>query len=188
MWTEAQQWEKDWHGKCLNTYREETKQLVYARYMGLKIGSSIDVEDKSIMDIGGGEVSLLLKTRNLKSGTVIDPLKYPDWVYARYDCAGIKAIVDQAENINTEEVYDECWIYNCLQHTVDPELIIKKALSICKTLRIFEWIDVPTDIGHLHILTEDKLNEWLGQKGNVNYLNDSGCRGRAYFGVFKGNL
>jgi 2-polyprenyl-3-methyl-5-hydroxy-6-metoxy-1,4-benzoquinol methylase len=37
-----------------------------------------------------------------------------------------------------EEGYDEVWIYNCLQHTQDPELIIQNAKKSAKILRIFE--------------------------------------------------
>ncbi len=187
-WDKAQEWEKSWHGKCLNTYREETKQLVYAKKMGLEIDYGIDVKGKSILDIGGGCVSLLLKTRNLKNGTVIDPLEYPSWVYSRYASAKIETIVNKAENLDLEQKYDEVWIYNCLQHVVNPELIIQRAKKVCQTIRIFEWLNIPTNTGHIHELKKEKLDEWLGGKGNIEELNEYGCNGLAYFGVFKGDL
>jgi hypothetical protein len=49
---------------------------------------------------------------------------------------------------------------------------------------LFEWIDIPAHDGHPHELTEASLNEWIGQKGNVITLAESGCYGKAYYGVF----
>ncbi len=186
-WKEAQSWEKNWHGRCINTYREETKQLVYARKMGLEISDAIDCQNKSIIDIGGGCVSLLLKTKNLRNGMVWDPLFYPDWVYERYEAAGLKYWHGRGENLDPDTIYDEVWIYNCLQHTINPEQVIKSARKRGAVIRIFEWIDIPTNIGHIHTLTEENLDKWLGGKGSVEYLDEYGCNGKAYFGVFKGD-
>ena len=36
-WTTANKWESEWWGDCLNTLNEETKQIVYAKKMGLKV-------------------------------------------------------------------------------------------------------------------------------------------------------
>jgi hypothetical protein len=158
--------------------------------MGLKqIGYSFDVEGKSIIDIGGGPTSILLKTINLgQRGTVVDPLKYPDWTYDRYAAKGIKPIVMRGEDLIIKHFakgYDEAWIYNCLQHTDDPELIIKNALSAAKTLRIFEWVDIPPHDGHPIELTKEKLDKWTGGLGQVITLAESGCFGKAYYNVLE---
>ena len=94
-WRRAQAWERDWWGDCLNTYSEEEKQLVYANRMGLvafhdgKSPYNFDLGGMSVLDIGGGPCSLLLKCVNFR-GKVIDPLCFPDWVLARYELAGIE--------------------------------------------------------------------------------------------------
>ena len=56
-WEEANKWESTWWGDCTDTVNEEIKQRTYAK----KIGLSEDFSDKTILDIGGGPVSLLLK-------------------------------------------------------------------------------------------------------------------------------
>lgn len=191
-WQQAQDWESDWWGDCLNTYQEETKQQVYAQKMGLLAFPHLgkypvyDLQGKSVLDIGGGPVSLLLKCINLSHGCVIDPCKYPDWVTNRYDLNNIIYLKIRGEEALNLKAYDEVWIYNVLQHVDDPELIIKNAINNGKVIRIFEWVEIPKDDGHIHILTKEKLDQWLGGEGKVEFINDRGARGKCYYGVFKG--
>jgi hypothetical protein len=175
-----------WWGNCCNTYGEETKQMVYARRMGLRIEDDhIDVHSKKILDIGGGPVSLLLKTRNLTEGKIVDPSRYPPWTLERYKCRGIQVEFANAEEISDIEKWDEVWIYNVLQHVQDPKLIIENARRAGKLIRMFEWIDIPPHEGHPHELKQELLEEWLGLRGTVEYMNESGCVGRCFYGVFK---
>lgn len=191
-WQKAQKWEEDWHGSCVNTYGEEEKQLLYANRMGLsafhdgKSPYNFDLGRKSILDIGGGPSSLLLKCINYgEPVTVLDPLTFPDWVYARYDIAGISYIQMMGEQVNPKRTYDESWIYNVLQHTQSPASVIKSAQKASRVIRIFEWIETEVNIGHPHSLTEDKLNEWLSGEGKVETLNgQANCCGRCYYGIF----
>jgi hypothetical protein len=177
--------ESNYWGNCCNTFDEDQKHYVYARYMGLRqVGHSFDVEGKTIIDIGGGPTSMLLKTINLGAGLVVDPLHYPFWTYARYDAMGINYDIKRGEDIDRTG-YDECWIYNCLQHTDDPELIIQNALKSAKTLRIFEWIDVPPHDGHPIELTKKKLDAWIKHRaGYTIRLAESGCFGSAYYNTY----
>ena len=180
--------ESNYWGDCCNTFDEDQKHYVYARYMGLKqVGYSFDVEGKSIIDIGGGPTSMLLKTINLgHRATVIDPLRYPKWTYERYVAKGILALDIRGEDLMIKHFsrgYDEAWIYNCLQHTDDPELIIQNALSAANKLRIFEWVNIPPHDGHPIELTKEKLDQWIGKEGNIIQLGESGCYGTAYYNI-----
>ena len=191
-WKKAQEWEHDWWSDCTNTLNEEIKQQTYAKYMGLnrvtvESGYPYDIAGKSIIDIGGGPVSLLLKTINRGKCAVVDPCDYPEWTMERYRVANIEYIKMQGEDIDKLDLtFDSAFIYNVLQHTENPELIIKKALEKSKELRIFEWVDAKTNIGHPHTLTEEKLNKWIGKPGIVITLNgENNCFGKAYYGIFK---
>jgi len=188
-WLKAQRWETNWWGNCISTFGEETKQLLYARKMGLmfhhdgKSPYNIDMQGKRVLDIGGGPCSLLLKCVNVK-GKAIDPLCPPLWVLGRYASAGIGYQMTAAENIN-ENDWDEVWIYNVLQHVEDPEKVIANAKRAGKLIRIFEWIDTPTNQGHPHSLTEECLNKWLGGEGKVEVLKgENTCSGKCYYGIF----
>jgi len=191
-WENAQKWEASWWVGVANTYGEETKQLLYANRMGLRLfhdGKSpynIDMKGTSVLDIGGGPVSLLLKCVNVR-GKVVDPLEFPLWVYDRYELAGIEFEAGTGEEIS-ENGWDECWIYNVLQHVKDPQKVVENAKKAGKLIRIFEWLDTVSNIGHPHILTEDALNEWLGGEGKAEKLKgEAHCYGTAYYGVFRGD-
>lgn len=172
-------------GDCTNTFDEERKHYVYARCMALdRRHFSFDVHDRRILDIGGGPASILLKTVKLKKeGKVCDPLRYPGWVYERYKVKNVKTEVVMGEDI-TETGWDEVWIYNVLQHTADPQRVIGNARRAAPMLRLFEWIDIPPHEGHPQMLTEPLLTEWLGELGQVGDFKESGCFGRAFYGVF----
>ncbi len=189
-WDKATEWESKWWGNCVNTLGEQEKQLVYAQRMGLKFfhdGKSpynIDLTGKQIIDIGSGPTSLLLKGVGFTGAIAVDPISFPVWVYARYEAAGISTWTMPAECLPTDIEVDEAWIYNVLQHTKDPERIIKNAQRSAKIIRIFEWIDTPTNVGHIHTLTEENLNRWLNGYGKVAHIAERNCTGKAYYGIF----
>lgn len=195
-WEDDNKWESEWWGNCANTLREELLQFAYSKRTGLqssynsRTDFNIDMGGKSVIDLGGGPVSLLLKCQNVK-GTVIDPCKFPDWIRARYKAAEIKYFQIKAEDL-VLAASDEVWIYNVLQHTVDPEKIIRNAKKAAPVIRLFEYVDAGTSDGHPHELTEAKLNQWLNGKGTVEWINEEGdsalnkhgAIGKCYYGVF----
>ncbi len=192
LWEEAQIWEKNWHNNCVNSYQEETKQLEYAKRMGLVVECIngkypvINFHNKTVIDIGGGPYSLLLKGINLE-GTVVDPLDMPQWCKDRYKIAGINLIQKKAEDFITDEVFDECVAYNLLQHTDNPAKIVSNMLSYSRLVRVFDWINTPVSDGHIHTLKETELNEWFGGKGIIGYQMWGDIEQPYYYGVFLGN-
>lgn len=183
------EFEKDYWGDCCNTFDEDQKHYVYAKFMGLdREHFSFNVHDKKILDIGGGPSSMLLKCKNLIQGCVVDPIPYPEWTTLRYKIKNIDVVVARGEDIDEpEKIWDEVWIYNCLQHTDDPKLIIENAKRVGKMLRIFEWIDVPPHDGHPIELTKEFLDSCIDLpdlSGTVT-LAEQGCFGKAYYGWFK---
>ena len=197
-WNKAQEWEQDWHGDCTNSYHEEEKQLVYAEKMGLeftqtpKTPYNIDLAGTNVLDIGGGAYSLLLKCVGYNMACVADPLmdKFPEWVRKRYESARIITLGVAGENLTAETfgevMFNEVWIYNVLEHTIDPKKLVEAALELGNIVRIFEWLETRENIGHPHTLHEKELNEWLGGKGKTETIRRGGANGLAYFGVFKG--
>ena len=187
-WSEAQKWEAAWWKSdgqgCVNSYHEEMKQLIYAERMGIVIDQwkTIDLKGKSVLDIGGGPASLLLKCYNGKK-KVIDPLDMPAWVLERYKMAGVEVEKKPAEDMD-ESGWDEVWIYNCLQHVKDPALIIQKAKRAGKLIRIFEFLEREANIGHPHVLTETLLNDALRRQGTVGEIGGD-IVGKVYYGAFE---
>jgi ubiquinone/menaquinone biosynthesis C-methylase UbiE len=194
-WKDDQEFEKNWWSNCANTYGEETKQLTYAKKMGLVAEwdyghfPTYHLKDISVLDVGGGPTSMLLKCKGAKERVVVDPCDYPKWVENRYEYMDIdyyQAPAEQLFNVidKNMNIFDEVWCYNVLQHTIDPEQIINNMRSVSKIIRLFEWIDEPISIGHPQLLTEERLNKALGGIGKVEQLNENGCVGKSYYGIF----
>lgn len=185
----AQSFEAAWWGDCTNTLGEEAKQITYAHRMGLVNEPRdgrwpvYDLAGRSVLDLGGGPVSMLLKCVNRGDCTVVDPCPYPKWVKKRYEAAGIDYSVATAEGWN-DTGYDEAWCYNVLQHVVDPQAVIETARRSASVLRIFEWIEMPPCEGHPHTLHAVDLNEWIGGDGTVEHVDENGAVGLAYYGCF----
>lgn len=187
--TAAQEFEEGWWGACTQTFGEEVKQLTYAHKMGLQNlqvdgrWPVYDLQGRSVLDIGGGPVSLLLKTIN-GWGMVVDPCPYPNWVYKRYEEAGIQYHIQEAETFETPDRLSEAWMYNVLQHVVDPEKVIDTARRHAHVIRIFEWLETETNVGHPHALHADKLNVWLHGVGEIGIVDENSAYGLGYWGVF----
>lgn len=185
-----QAYEKEGWGDCKEGHvvSEDKKQPVYARLMGLEL--PFDAGGKSILDVGGGPISMLLKTKNFSKATVVDPCDYPSDVVQRYKNKDIEFVNEMAEKFISSEKYDEVWCYNVLQHTLDPYKIFENMKNNSKgIIRIFEWVYTPPCLGHPQFITREMIEDafskdgWQWEVFNEKYLNESGCVGRAAFGV-----
>lgn len=164
---------------------EENKQLVYFHYMGIESG---DLKGKSILDLGGGMTSFLLRCKNYAhDSTVVDPIIgiAPQWVRDRYEAQGILTLSIPAEDYMFPVIYDEVWIYNVLQHVIDPEAVVRVAKEHGKLIRIFEHVNEPTDSKHPHTFDKQALDKLMGGEGTVEMVDTPFFKGESYYGVFK---
>ncbi len=192
-WDTAQHSELGFWDTCTQTFVEEEKQFFYATRMKLPFidypRSSIDFQGKSVIDIGSGPASLLLRSHNYSKAHAVDPLmdKFPQWVRDRYTSVGITPVASGGEDMDTNQIFDEAIEYNVMQHVRDYELILYKMRRIAKVVRVVEWLNVPSDELHPHILTEEILNRCLGGKGMVEQVHEPYMfDAQMYYGVFEG--
>ncbi len=186
-----QDFERAYWGDCCNTFDEESKQYEYASYMGLtREKDSFNLHAKSVLDIGGGPCSLLLKCNNLGPFCrVVDPCEYPRWTYSRYYEHGIASQIGRAEDLSSDVKYDEVWIYNVLQHVEDPAEILRRAWRVVRPLgkfRFFEWVNIPPHEGHPHMITPELFEELIKAPNMVGVysgtLNGPRCYGQFFAG------
>lgn len=177
---------------------EQLKQLTYAKYLKLDFihdGSSPYVIDKTglnIIDIGGGPVSLLLKTIARRK-IVVDPCMYPAWSIARYNDNDIEFWNIDGEDIRVaKRQFNEVWMYNVLQHTTDPRKIFDNIHALLKkggTFRFLDWVDTPTNTAHPISLSYQELSQWLAEKYDQplikTNINENGAIGTIAYGVFQ---
>jgi SAM-dependent methyltransferase len=202
---EVQHFEAGWWGDCANTYGEETKQIAYARVMDLDPGPwrggdhwpIWDFGGLTVIDVGGGPSSMLLKSR-FEDAAVIDPCPYPEWVAARYLAHGVRYNQQPAEDALAaydDGAVDVALCYNVLQHTMDPERICREMRRAAGRVHIFEWVDQAPHPGHPHELKADLLAGWFGGPGRHVWVDetyqeigpdsDAPVRQHAWGGVFE---
>lgn len=199
-WEDAQTHEAGFWGNCMNanTFNEILKQEVYARDMLIENDygdgtGDFNLKGRSVLDIGGGPISMILRCCNAGYRVVADPGRWPASVHRRYSNYRIEYVQAAGEYLNSPDFqFDEVWMYNVLQHVIDPASVVRTALD-CVTeggaLRMFEWCHIPKDDCHLHILDPAKLMQWLDRPVvkhiETKLLSEKGCYGVAFCGVFQ---
>jgi len=160
-WEKAQHFERSWWGLDWNARWDEEirKQATYARLMDMPDDANYGT--KTILDVGCGPVSMLQRSVHGRSRGV-DPLAVSDETRKRYADANVEFLNVKAEDMPNDRVFDEVWIYNCLQHVDDPHAILRKVVAMGRAVRIFEWIDLGVCEGHPHNLTEAMFWQHFG--------------------------
>ena len=160
VWDRAQQFEREWWGTEPQPHWDEevAKQETYARLMGLP--SDLNMGTKTILDVGCGPVSMLLRATH-GGGVGVDPLSMSEETKANYAAANVTLHHGKAEDFKTAEHFDEGWMYNCLQHVDEPDKVMAMLLRSVDSVRIFEWVDMPVYEGHPHTLNVEQFERWL---------------------------
>ena len=168
---------------------EMDKQTFYAKHVGLFSWEEespyiIDLQGKSVIEIGAGPNGLVLRCTNGRR-KVIDPLDLPNWMKERYEYFGVEYEKIKAEDMN-EDGWDEVWVFNVMQHVEDPELSIFNIKNCAKTIRIFDWLETPTDKMHPNSFTKQWYDDKLGGNGTVIQVDEPHLyKYPAYIGVFE---
>lgn len=163
-WKIAQDFERKWHlSDPRHQGLEQEKQVTYAGLLQfpaaedpelLAQGVLYDFGEKRILDVGCGPVSLLLRSK-VGTGVGVDPIDYGPELEAAYHARGLQRIIGPAERLTVpDRPFDEGWCYNCLQHVMDPAVILAYLGAHCERIRLFEWLDIPAHLGHPHELRE----------------------------------
>lgn len=155
-------------GNCMGAevWHEFCKQETYGQGLqlfndyGIKDTLELDMKGKSVLDIGGGPVSMTLRCVNASKLVVVDPCSWPDSVHRRYKNYGIELVQDYGEDYKGTK-FDEVWIYNVLRYVRDPQRVMKNALDHSHTLRVFDFLWVPISDLYIHTLDPTELLVWL---------------------------
>jgi glycosyltransferase involved in cell wall biosynthesis/2-polyprenyl-3-methyl-5-hydroxy-6-metoxy-1,4-benzoquinol methylase len=183
VWEKATKFESNWWGLEPNQrwIDEVEKQNTYAKLMQLSENFDLKVPT-TILDVGCGPTSILLRTNRHGAQAVgVDPLPVSRNTLLKYKAANITFVNKKAEEGIPEQEFDEAWIYNVLQHTDSPIIILNKLVKVAKIIRVFEWINTEANEGHPHILTVDlfetvfkDLEKIFWKTGKLNEKNLNG--------------
>jgi len=167
MWKLAQDTEFT-HHQDLRLEAYSHASLIIARY--LEIDYEKDFKDKVIVEVGGGPRGSLLNTKgNFKRGILVEPLidRWPSEIREDYEKIGVEIIAAPYEDLDIEETVDETWLFNVIQHVIDPQKQLEIAKKTSKVIRVFESIGSATDTAHPHFITEETFTEVLGEFGQI---------------------
>ncbi len=181
-WRRAQEEERKYHGGTLEDGVKAYKHT-YAEYFRYTDTTS-DQTRKSIIEIGCADVPGLYYCQGFVPSYIIEPMP-SDILRILTKDLPIAIITAPAEDVVFPEV-DEVWIYNVLQHVIDPDVIINKAKEAAKVIRFFEPVNDGIDVCHLHTFTMDYFKGHFGDsakyyedhKGRVQGFHEhEGCYG-----------
>lgn len=175
-WQDAQIYERAYHcdpdGIAARRATSRMHRRWYAAMLDIPAkcdaGFFPDLTPRVVAEFGSGPLGMILETPLAAPGSLaIDPLTFLPEDEARYEKAGMQRLVTPGEWVPEEVAFEEAWICNCLQHTMDPDAVIRAALRATSAVRVFEWVNVPPDRLHLHTLTEGRITGPLVQAGFV---------------------
>jgi hypothetical protein len=170
-WVQAQHAEfQEFHDAGSDAYQYAVEKT----FECLNADLSKDFKGKVIVEVGTGYHPALLWAKGLKKAIAVDPLfnTWPDQYKQRCVDYGMEIITDPYEECEVGEV-DETWLFNVLQHVIDPEVQLKRAMETSKVVRIFEPIGwgngMPLTINdaHPHIISKETITNVMGDFGFI---------------------
>jgi hypothetical protein len=147
---------------------------VKATFDLLNLNPEVDLKNKVVVEVGTGFYPALLWAEGLKRKVAVDPLfnNWPEQYKKRCIDAGIEINTDPYEESKIGKV-DETWFFNVLQHVIDPEAQLKKAMKTSKVVRVFEPIGwgngtlLTTNEAHPHIISKETITNVMGDFGFI---------------------
>lgn len=152
-WQQAQQAERAFHNEPFEQGYAHYKQS-YAQYFQ-HLGIDADLQGKKIVEIGPADFPALAYCENIGDSFIVEPM--PSAILKKF---AIKVVNSMAED--AEYKADEVWLFNVLQHVVDPYKIVDRAKAQADVVRFFEPVDYGIDECHPWNLTEAMFKEWFG--------------------------
>jgi hypothetical protein len=157
-WNEAQIAERKAHIHSFEDGRAWYGKI-YQRYFDY-IGLSLDVQGKSILEIGCADFPALGYCHNIGKSYIIEPMP-SDYLNRMIEGKDITLFKEPCEELTLPKV-DEVWLLNVLQHVIDPDVIINQCKDAAKVIRFFEPINYPIEPCHPHQFTLDYFRGHFG--------------------------
>lgn len=139
------------------SYDEESSRRSYAHIFDY-LGMSFEQNGRYIVEVGCGAYPAVSFCRNAVA-VAIEPLSFPS-----RPPIGVRWIQSALEDIPLRDLpqANEVWLFNCLQHVRDPELVIERSKEMAPTIRFFEPVEYPTCVYHPHTFTQSDFERWFG--------------------------
>lgn len=154
QWLAAQAAERKFHNEEFQTGFMHYGQS-YAQYFK-HLGIETDLRYKNIVEIGPADFPALAYCNNVGAASMIIEPMPSEYLYK----FRILVCTTVAEDCYYKA--DEVWLFNVLQHVMDPHKIVERAKKQADVIRFFEPINYGIDECHLWNLATDMFKEWFG--------------------------
>lgn len=171
-WMEAQVEEKAMHDNYsfdegLGIWRDSFDKHVKI------LGMDYNVGPKTILEIGCAGFPGLYLCDGYTKGYLVEPMPSDNLQRCLRERPNLELIQAPMEEAVLPEGIDEVWLFNVLQHVIDPDLIIKKCKEVAPVVRFFEPIDWPTCSFHPHTFTLEYFENAFGKENTKKYEGGS---------------
>lgn len=154
QWLKAQEEERKFHNEDFETGFHHYLDS-YAQYFE-HLDIHYNLAGKNVVEIGPADFPALGYCKNRgKNCLIIEPM--PSEHLKRFE---IQINTGMAEDVVYEA--DEVWLFNILQHVIDPYKIVERAKNQSKVVRFFEPINYGINECHPWNLTMEMFREWFG--------------------------
>jgi len=168
-WHEAQEGERRFHNNHNQSFvsMRTMYESSYKQYFAY-VEIDTDLKGKRILEIGCADIPALYFCSNYIDSAIIEPLpsKTLDWIAGHMD---ITIYREPAETLELDEQYDEIWLFNVLQHVIDPDKIVSNCKEWAHRIRYFEPIDTAINEVHPHSFTLEQYKAWFGDAKYYDY-------------------
>ena len=153
-WNEAQRAERSFHNgesfqEGFNHYMDS-----YGQYFNL-LSIHWNQGSKKICEIGPADYPALVYCHKKGIGSfIIEPM--PSETLKRFNIP-----IRQEPAETCEYNVDEVWLFNVLQHVINPYKIVERAKKQSKVIRYFEPINYGVNECHPWNLTKEMFEEWF---------------------------
>jgi len=165
-WEKAQRAEREQHklGYIEGVLHYAKAYKHYFRFVGL----GNDLHGLNVIEIGPADFPALQHCVNF-NGVIVEPMP-SEPLLAICKEKGITLVTEPFEftglNNDTSGIV-EVWLFNVMQHVINPALFIEKAKTIANRIRFFEPINQPITEYHPHTYTLEDYQNWFGQSVNL---------------------
>jgi hypothetical protein len=169
-WEEAQKAERAAHDNDPRNTSQHYAEVykTYFKYVGL----GTDLQGLHVIEVGPADHPALAICSNLGSCIIVEPLPSHSLLETAR-MMGVGVLDEPLETINLVDwkntvklVADkpvEIWLFNVMQHVIDPNVFIEKCKDVADRIRFFEPYNTPIEPHHPHSYAyQDYINYFGG--------------------------
>lgn len=171
-WQQAQQAEREFHDG--QTYEDGRSHYAdsyrqYFDYVGI---TPDNIAGKSIMEVGCADFPALSYIDGYLVGFIVEPIASPYLEKCVSENPHLILLKNTVEDIKLP-IVTEVWIFNVMQHIIDPLLFISKLKESANVIRYFEPINTELNVCHPHAYTLEFFKEHFGDAKHYPFNNDA---------------